>query len=403
VSEFRYISAKDVEWFYSGLPSPFTSVADVVQFVKDAGTVTTQLSPSYYNIVYGAQVWAQINLEQNIFGILPKTTWPRSGWRAIASLSVTSESSLVTTETGTIPGPYYPGIKVLRTKPKIVATSFEISEVMEELSARSADDIWAGLNQLRIWYGREFGKQINALLGAKAVGSSSSDVPSLDPNSQLISLDQIVASQSEVTGVYGTAVPTTISNNINIYGLYRLDSDTWSGGVVIHNNGTPTSLTDNMIQTVNTQTMIKGANPAGRIWLTGPDTWAKINALYLQFVRYMPITEAKIAPGPMGWQYVDSGNEAGFRVAQLYGYPMVLSTDVAKDTISRIYLLDTTDFENLGAPRLGVAVLRPVEYFETNTQLFPVLRQFVFRGVYRFIGDTVARFLPGQGKIRDIQ
>jgi len=402
MSEFRYITAKDIEWFYTGMPSPFLSVADIVQFVKEMGTVTTQLTPTYWNIVYGAQVWAQLNLEQNIFGILPKTTWPRSGWRAISALS-TGASNIVTTETGVIPGPTYPTVKVLRTKPKIVATSFEISEVMEELAARSADDIWAGLNQLRTWFGREFGKQINQLLGAKAVGSNASDVPALNPDAQLISLDQVVASKNEVAGVYGSNVPSQIVTNINIYGLDRMGADEWSGAVVVHNNGTPAALTDEMIQTLNTQTMVKGANPAGRIWLTGPDTWAKINALYLQFVRYMPLTEARIAPGPMGWRYVDEGHEAGFRVAQLYGYPIVLSVDVPKDTIGRIYLLDTTDFEGLGAPRLGVAVLRPVEYFETSAQHFPILRQFVFRGVYRFIGDTVARFLPGQGKIRDIK
>jgi hypothetical protein len=402
MSEFRYITARDVEWFYSGMPSPFTSIADVVQFVKELGTVTTQLTPTYWNIVYGAQVWAQLNLEQNIFGILPKTTWPRSGWRAITALS-TEATAVVTTETGVIPGPSYPTVKVLRTKPKIVATSFEISEVMEELAARSADDIWAGLNQLRTWFGREFAKQINRLLGMEAVGSSPSEVPALNPDSQLISIDQIIASADEASGVYGSSVPNQVKTNINIYGLDRFGADAWSNAIVIHNNGTATALTDEMIQNLNTQTMIKGANPAGRIWLTGPDTWAKINALYLQFVRYMPLTEAKIAPGPMGWQYVDQGHEAGFRVAQLYGYPMVLSTDVAKDTISRIYLLDTTDFEGLGAPRLGIAVLRPVEYFESTSQHFPLLRQFVFRGVYRFIGDTVARFLPGQGKIRDLR
>ena len=402
MSEFKYISAKDVEWFYSGMPSPFTNIADVIQFVKEAGTVTTHLTPQYYNVMYGAQVWAQLNLEQNIFGIIPKTTWPRSGWRAISALS-TGATATVTTETGTIPGPNYPTVKVLRTKPKIVATSFEISEVMEELSARSADDIWAGLNQLRVWYGREFGKQINQLLGMEAVGSSSSEVPALNPDSQILSLDQIVASSEEVSGVYGATIPNQVRANINIYGLDRFGADSWSNAVVIHNNGTPTVLTDEMIQSLNTRTMIKGANPAGRIWLTGPDTWAKINALYLQFVRYTPLAETKIAPGPMGWQYVDQGHEMGFRVAQLYGYPMVLSSDVAKDTISRIYLLDATDFEELGAPRLGIAVLRPVEYFETTSQHFPVLRQFVFRGVYRFIGDTVARFLPGQGKIRDVR
>jgi hypothetical protein len=31
------------------------------------------------------------------------------------------------------------------------------------------------------------------------------------------------------------------------------------------------------------------------------------------------------------------------------------------------------------------------------------LNKFVIRGVYRFVGETVARFLFGQGKVRDIR
>jgi len=42
-----------------------------------------------------------------------------------------------------------------------------------------------------------------------------------------------------------------------------------------------------------------------------------------------------------------------------------------------------------------------VEYFESRDYI--LLGKFVVRGAYRFIGELVARFLFGQGKIRDIR
>ncbi|MCS7137361.1 MAG: hypothetical protein NZ941_03215, partial [Candidatus Caldarchaeum sp.] len=100
-----------------------------------------------------------------------------------------------------------------------------------------------------------------------------------------------------------------------------------------------------------------------------------------------------------------TGINAGVQVATLRGIPIIQSEDVAVGTgsgeLPYIYALDTSDDEGYGLPRLGISVLRPVEYFEARDPV--LLNKFVVRGVFRFVGQTVGRFLYGQGKLRDIR
>lgn len=400
---YKYLSPVDIEKFYlGGVQAPFYALEE---FEKAQGTVSTALGTPFWNVIYGAQAWRQMNMEANVFGVLPKTDYPRSGWRVITTLSA-MPSSIVTGETGQIPGPYYPEVRVVRSKPKVLSISFKISEVLSELSARSADDVWANMHGIRTYYMAEFTKLVNRLLLQPAVGRSSSDVPVIDTAS-LTSLDQIIASADEVTKIYGSSPPTQIINNVNVYGLDRFGSDSWSNAVVLYpTSGSTQTLTDSLIRQLDVETKRRGANPAdeGRLWITGLKTWSAINGLYTQFMRYLPVSEAKITIGEMGYQYVPEGQHVGLRVAMLYNKPVILSTDVYEDSggYERIYLLDVSDMEGFGAPRLGISVLRPVEYFETRAEHFPLLREFTYMGVYRMISETIARYLTGQGKIRDI-
>ena len=44
----------------------------------------------------------------------------------------------------------------------------------------------------------------------------------------------------------------------------------------------------------------------------------------------------------------EQGLDAGMRISTLYSIPMIASKDVTKDTISRMYFLDTSDPEGSG-------------------------------------------------------
>ena len=63
----------------------------------DAPIVTS--TAGVFNAIYGAYAWAQLNLEANAFGILPKNPWDKSGWRLI-----TAKPSITTTNGNTVLG-----------------------------------------------------------------------------------------------------------------------------------------------------------------------------------------------------------------------------------------------------------------------------------------------------------
>ena len=45
----------------------------------DAPVLTT--TTGVFNAVFGKFIWDQFNQEANVFGVLPKVVWRKSGWR----------------------------------------------------------------------------------------------------------------------------------------------------------------------------------------------------------------------------------------------------------------------------------------------------------------------------------
>ena len=393
----RILTVKDLELFYSGAPGhPFLSLGDIAFIAKEAGAVTTDLFPQFFNYVYGAQIWYQINMEANAFAALPKTTWPRTGWRVIKSLS-TTPSDIGIAQTGAIPSAVRPNVETVKTPPKVEALSFEVSEVIESLASMSEDDIYGNVDQLRNYYGVEFAKQLNKQILYKAIGN---DVNSSEASAgyKLESIDRIVSGYSESQLNGGTA-GNEVGAAVDVYGIDRHSAESWADAVVLHNNGTLRSITDDLIRELIQATTTKGAHPT--MFLTGYDTAAAIYGLYMTFVRYLPMGETQVQFGLEGVKTA-KGINAGVKVASLYNIPMIQAVDTPTDDngISRLYLLDTSDYEGNGLPRLALSVVRPIEYFESRD--FVLLNKFVIKGVYRFVGETIARGLAYQGKLRDL-
>lgn len=380
----RKLTAYDLELFYQGLAGhPFLSLGDIYEFMKAEGEVSTAVGQSVYNQVYGAFVWAQLNQEANAFGMLPKTTWVRSGWRVKTDFA-TSADNLAISETATLPNAAYPSIAIVRASPKMQVETFEVSDVLEALAGVSVDDIWGSVAQVRAEIGVEFAKMLNRQILDKNTDAAGA-------GNRLESIDRIVGSYDELTNCADV-------NTVNIYNLDRDSGASWADSVVLHNNGTARDLTDSLIRQLLTETRKKGANT--NVLLTGYDTYAKIQEIYTTFVRYNDLGEARVQFGLNGIETA-AGAQVGFQVATLYGLPVIQSVDTPADTIQRLYALDTTDTEGYGLPRLAISTLRPVEHFETRE--FLLLNKFVIKGAYRFVGETVARGLAYQGKLRDLQ
>lgn len=379
----RLITVEDIELFYTGAAQhPFIVHGDLLEILKATGTVSTTVT-GILNKVYGSLVWTQLNQEANIFGMLPKTTWVRSGWRVKTAMATSTDTAIAMTETSALPSAVYPEIATVTATPKIQAEVFDVSDVVEALSSVSADDVWGAAHQVRLEIGAEFIKLINKQLAHKVAEPATA-------RNTFETLDRVVSKAGEKGFTTGWE---------DVYGIDR-DTATWANAYV-DDSTTLRPLTDSMIRNLLTETRERGANT--NIFLTGYDTYAAILGLYTTFVRYMPMSETKVQFGVGGIQTA-TGLDVGINVAALYGIPIVQSVDVAKGggagEISYLYALDASDPEGYGFPRLSISILRPVEYFESRD--YVLLNKFVVRGVYRVVGELVARFLAGQGKIRDI-
>lgn len=366
----RLITIEDIELFYTGaMGHPFVLHSDLVDIMKAAGTVTTETT-GILNRVYGALIWSQLNQEANVFGALPKTTWARSGWRVKTAFAESTLSNIALTETSQLPNPVYPSIELVYAKPKIHAMVFDVTDVLEALATQSSDDVWGAAHQIRAEIGTEFIKHLNRILLA---GSS-------------------------VTNAF-TSLNDVVDNSALIYN-FSGSRPSWAQSVV-NSSATLRPLTDTLIRDVLRACRQAGGNTS--VIITGYDTYAALQGLYMTHIRWTPLASTKVQFGVNGVSTA-AGLDAGIEIASLYGIPVIQSADVYKGTgsgeISYMYFLDTSDPEGYGFPRLSISILRPVEYFESRD--YVLLNKFVIRGVYRIVGETTARFLPGQGKLRDI-
>jgi len=385
----RYITVMDVHEFYTGGPShPFTTHADLLNILdiqKGLGAIESTTA-GILNRIYGALLWAQMNQEANAFGMLPKTTWVRSGWRVKTRFGVTDHTQIGVTETADIPPSSVPEIMTLYAIPRIHVRVFDVSDVVEALASVSADDVWGAAHQVRVEVGVEFAKLINQALLAKIY----------DPAGRTVidTIDRIVSKAGEVGVTPGWE---------DVYGIDRSASGMEWANAYVDDSSTLRDLTDFLIRRLLQNTRKRGATTD--VLLTGYDTYAVIQGIYLTFARQNnPMTVDRAQFGINGITTAE-GTNAGIQIAKLYDIPLVQSVDCPKGSgsgeISYLYGLDISDPEGYGFPRMGISVLRPVEYFESRD--YVLLGKFVVRGVYRFIGELVARFLYGQGKIRDIR
>ena len=386
----RMLTLEDLELFYAGNAGhPFMLQGDLLDIMKTAGTVSTSTT-AVLNRVYGALIWAQLNQEANLFGILPKMTWIRSGWRVKTGFGQANDYGTGVNETGTVPTQVYPSIETVYATPKLHAESFDVTDVVEALANASGDDIWGAAHQMRAEMGTEFIKFMNKALTHKVAEIYS------DANwvLNMLSIDRIISKSGEVG--FSTGYET-------VYGLDRVTADAAWANSYVDDSASLRDLTDDLIRNLQMQVRKRGGNQT--CWITGYETYAKILGLYSGYIRYIPaMTPTKVQFGVSGVKTA-AGAEFGINASALYDIPLLQTVDAAKGSgtgeIPYLYALDTSDAEGYGLARLGISVLRPLEYFESRD--YVLLNKFVIRGVYRFVGETVGRNLFAQGKLRDIK
>lgn len=351
---------------------------------KASGPISTSTT-GVYNPVFGAYAWSQLNQEANIFGVLPKVPWGRSGFR-VKSSRANSLPTAGVAETGALPTAAVPVYKEISYKPKLVAHRFNNTEMQEFLVEDSGDDEYASMGQLRNDMAIEHKEDMNAMLAVE-FGTLASN--------KLESIDRITASSGEQSACGEDA------GDEDLYGVDR-SANTWFNAQVRHNSNVDRNLTDLLIRNLRNDIGSAGGNPT--FGLTGWDTYSAITGLYQSQVRYNPLGMAMVAPSVNGIQFKE-GIPTAVNVTTVYGIPLIVSKNVAQDTISRLYLLDSSNPEGAETPRLCMKVGKPTQYFEAGINQGTPFAVNVFgnEGLYRTLAELHCPFPAAQGKLRDLQ
>jgi hypothetical protein len=355
----------------------------------DAPVLTT--TTGVLNKIFGAQAFSQLNSEGNVFALLPKYPWQHSGFRVItAHAGSTADGGL--SESGTVPATIKPTFAEISLSVKQVSHTFQASMIQQGLVRKTQDDAIGDMEFLRGYFATKHALAINQQLCI--------DIDTLaSAGNTFESIDRVTGATALATAGLCTAADE------DIYGIDRSGAS-WADAVVDHNSGTDRSLTLELIRTTLATLEANGART--NIMLTGSDTKWRIFGLCEAQVRYNGVLQKDVAVsiGVNGVKTED-GLNFGVRVATVYNIPLFVSQSVAKDTLSRIYLLDTTTQDETGVPRLGIALLYPTLYFEaglnsSNRDPFSI-NFFGDKGGYYTAGELICTFFKAQGSIRDLK
>jgi len=378
----KFETIQDLEEYYYG------GYSDV--FKVDAPVLST--TTGVLNTIFGRMVWALFNQEANMFGLLPKVPWDKSGWRLMtARAGATADGGIA--EAGTIPDSIKPTFLEVTNTLKTNAHVFEVSEVQEYLADK--DDGTSDLEAMRQLMAIKHKEAMNQLLLVDVSVDAAAATANYAGKNGFETIDRVVSSDSEEDAFGGT-----YTSFFDIFGLDR-DTATTFDSQVDHNSGTDRSVSDALIRTSIYDTKNAGGNTT--VIVTGWDTVKAVVALYSDQVRYNVLGEATISVGVNGIQ-TEEGINTGIRVASLYGIPQIATKDMIQDTISRMFFLDTSDPEGAGMPRLGLSIAKPTQYFQAgiddNTPF--AIDKFTTQGMYRTMGEIFCTTFQAQAKLRDL-
>ncbi len=405
---------QDVMQYYSTQSLVPQIGAENDEYIKSM--INTGMGTNVWNAIYGAQAWYQLNTESNLFGMLPKVNWDHSGYRTIQNF-VQVANTMGIAETGNLGSPEVPEIDIIKLTPKISQTPFEVTDIVEQLGKISQDDMYANLDTLRQYFATMHIKNLNINIGALAVGSSPSNSYSGANNINLETLDRIISSYAEGTGIGLSATTTpTLAEVIDPYagavdrsaGASAFDSYVASASGTFGQLG---ALTDQTIR--ETIQGIKYNGGRTNVIVTGYDTYANIQGIYQNQLRYMNLEETTFKTSINGIE-TNVGLDVGLPTSALYKIPLIEAVNMPTDNpagvydssangSSRIFFLDTTDTEGYGDSRLSLMILRPTQYLETTDRDFILLNNIAYEGLYFTIAEVACKFFGAQGKIRDIE
>ena len=340
---------------------------------KADDTFETSDPAGAFNTMYGAAVFNQLNTKSEVFKLLKKEAWTQSGWRVLTGRHATTAGLA---EGAAFPDTDKPDISEVTATLKEVVSPWEVT-TRAELLSEADDGIKGILNFLRTEAAEAHTYYMDEMLLA-----SSETVA----GNNLESLDRVTMSDA--------AANATLSARADI-DMYDIDRSaaSWADATVSHNSGSDRALTLAMLDTIIQGALENGVNYSDLILLTGYDTYQDLKALMLSttnntFRADLSASGGANANGVVG----EAGLNFDSRVGAYDGIPIFLSQHVAKDTTSRIHLLDMSN--------LAIRVAAPTTYVD-NTNL-AVLQKLSKEFAFVTAGELVCYRFNTSGSVRDL-
>ena len=322
--------------------------------IKKSATELTTADADYFNVMFGASVFNQLNTRSEVFKLLNKAGWTQSGWRVMYQRHANTTGIAEGAALGTAD---QPELKEMSATIKEVSTRWDTTTRAELLA--DADD---GIKGLAAFLRKENGEAHaffldKQLLASVNTSASPDNVAQDDSNNNFESIDKMTTSTAAV------AADSDIPNHIE--DMYLVDrgaagfTEWMQPAACIQGDtpGTAEALTMDKLDTLIRSSLENGANYQDLFFLTGHDTLYNLksklsvlqNSLGQFDIRQQAATSVNGVAGEAGLNF-------DTRVGYYDGIPIFVSQHVTKDTASKIYLLDRTAMElRIAAPTTYVA------------------------------------------------
>ena len=357
--------------------------------IKKSATELTTGDTDYFNVMFGASVFNQLNTRSEVFKLLDKEGWTQSGWRVMYQRHANTAGVAEGAALGTAD---QPELKEMSATIKEVSTRWDTTTRAELLA--DADDGIKGLAAfLRKENGEAHAFYLDKQLLASVNTSDDATVAQDDSNNNFESIDKMTTSTTAVAAV------SDIANHLE--DMYLVDRGAagyteWmqpAACIQGSTEGTAEPLTIDKLDTLIRSSLENGANYQDLFFLTGHDTLytlkSKLTVLSSSLGQFDIRAQAAASLNGVAGE---GGLNFDTRVGYYDGIPIYVSQHVTKDTASKIYLLDKT--------AMALRIAAPTTYIASENLVTTnaLKKQFAFITA----GELIVKRFNTSGKITDL-
>ena len=350
----------------------------------------TTANDQYFNVMFGASVFNQLNTKSEVFKLLNKAGWTQSGWRVLTQRHANTVGKAEGDALGTTD---HPELKEMSATIKEVTTRWDTTTRAELLA--DADD---GIKGLAAFLRKENGEAHAFFLDKQLLASvNTSDADTVaqdDSNNNFESIDKMTTSTTANDN--DSDIPNHIED------MYLVDRSAagfteWMQPAACIQNpsaaGSVRGLDLDDLATLIRSCLENGANYQDLFFLTGHDTLYNLKKKIAVQANSLGQFDVRAqAAGSINGVAGQAGLNFDTRVGYYDGIPIFVSQHVTKDTASKIYLLDRTAMElRIAAPTTYIAS----ENLVTTNAL---KKQFAFITA----GELIVKRFNTSGKITDL-